>query len=126
MFTYRKDAPSAKEAYHLFARHFHYLPESTSEPEILARMIQRLIFSQRSIRITPPNCPRHELRMVKLGYYGRTFVKPKQRGTMGTVHVLGKHGSVIVAKGLFRCPFPGCFLVAPLEESATITRGGLQ
>ena len=83
-------------------------------------MVQRLIFSQRGIRTVVPKCPRHELNMVKLGKYGMIFVKPRAKLCMSTISRVGNGGMLPVARGIFRCPFPMCFLVAPLDESATI------
>lgn len=119
-FNYRETAPPAMEAWIRFTREFKFLPDCTSEPERLARMVQRLIYQQRRLRITPPECPRHEIAMVMLGQFGYAFITPKGRLSMHTLQIVGNGGRLLVAKGIFRCPHPGCFLVAPVEDSGTM------
>jgi hypothetical protein len=120
-FRYHKHGPTATEAWTLFIREFRFLPDVTSEPERLARLVQHLIHRQQSLKIRLPHCPRHEVVMVLLGRMGHTHVRPKQRLSMSTINQTGNGGGLFVANGLFRCPHRGCFLVAQIEDSATIT-----
>jgi hypothetical protein len=100
----------------LFVQDFHFLPDTTSEPERLAKLIQHLIWEQRRIA-AKPMCSRHQIFMVMLGLAGWSHVKPKQRLSMSTIGQVGNGGELFVANGLFRCPHPGCYFVAPIESN---------
>jgi hypothetical protein len=82
-------------------------------------MIQHLIYRQRGLLIHVL-CPHHEVPMVMLGKLGYTHIVPRAKLSMATLHTVGNGGGLFVANGLFRCPTPGCFLVAALEAGATI------
>ena len=119
-FQYRKDGPTAGQAWKLFIQDFHFLPDCTSEPARLGKMIQRLLHEQSSLKIRPPDCPRHQIRMVMLGGMGFQFVHPKNKGSIRDVHVTGNGGVLMVAIGICRCPYPGCFFVASPEQNALL------
>lgn len=87
------------------------MPEATSEPNILTHIVQHALYDQRKIHA--PKCSRHGVPMIMLGHHGFRSVKAKKKNTMETIHK-GQSG-LLVALGMFRCPYPGCYLVAPLE-----------
>jgi hypothetical protein len=118
-FKYSSAGLSAAAVYRLFIKDFHFLLEQTSEPARLAKMIQRLIYEQRGLEVRL-QCPRHDVPMVMLGHAGARLVKPKEKIKMSTLHVVGNGGFIMVAYGLWRCTWPGCFLVAAIDESATM------
>jgi len=119
-FTYQPAAPAAHTVWELFTEHFRYLPEQTSEPDPLSHMVQKLIYEQLRDGFDLPHCPRHTAPMVILGKPGVRFVKLKRKLSIDCLGAVGKDGSLIVASGLLRCTWPGCFLVAPITESATM------
>jgi hypothetical protein len=118
-FNYRSGALSAREIWRRFIKDFRFLPDCTSEPEALADLIQKIIYRQRGLKLKPV-CSRHGVTMVLLGNLGYTFLTPTKKNTMQTVHQMGNAGKLYVARGLFRCPTPGCFFVASTESSVTI------
>lgn len=114
-FTYRKSALSAKEALSLFTNEFHFLPDCSSEPAALADLIQRILYEQQDLP-SRPSCPKHQIVMIRLGAKGYALMRPKRRMHVATMHTVGNSGKLMVAMGMYRCPSPGCFLVAPIEE----------
>jgi hypothetical protein len=117
-FTYAKDGLTAKQIVERWARLFRFLPETSCEPERIAAWIQRQEREQlHTLRIEIPNCPVHKLRMVMLGKLGIHYTRCHRRLKF---HEADKaHGGMIpVAKGIFRCPHPGCVYVAPVETKA--------
>lgn len=121
-FSYRKDALTAVQIWTNFVRGFRFLPDCTSQPDKLGKLIQRLIYRQRGLKIRMV-CPRHDVPMVMLGKLGYTHTKLKNRNSMATLSQVGNGGGLFVANGLFRCPTPGCYFVAPLDDCSVTIRG---
>lgn len=81
-------------------------------------MIRRLLWAQRGLDLVP-DCPKHERRMIMLGEQGFVLMRPKQRMNMSNIGCVGQGGKLAVRQGLFRCPTPTCYYVAPIEVPAS-------
>lgn len=115
-FRYLEESASAKDIFSLFCKEFRFLPDVTAEPDRLSNMVQRLIYKQIPLGLRVPTCYKHDMRMVMLGDPGWWFVKPRQKLSMQSIHLADGDGRLRVARGIFRCPVPVCFVVAPIED----------
>jgi len=115
-FSYDANAPSANRILRAWLREFKYLPIATSQPQLLARMIQRHIWKQSERQGEHPQCSRHQIPMVLLGEPGLEWRASKCRGVKFW-NPDSNNGKIVVSRGLFRCPHPGCYMVAAAREN---------
>lgn len=92
-----------------------YLPVAVSEPEKVADLIEDLIRQEMALNLIGPPCTLHGRGMVLLGEMGQGWRTVIRKLTIKEWMGVGRRGTIMVRNGIYRCPTPGCYIVASPE-----------
>ena len=92
-----------------------FLPTAVSEPEEVADLVEKLILQEMALNLIGPPCSLHRRGMVLLGEMGQGYKTVLRSLTIREWMGMGKRGKIMVRNGIYRCPTPGCYIVASPE-----------
>jgi hypothetical protein len=92
-----------------------FLPIGCREPDEAAALIEAMVLRQIAAQVLAPRCNFHQCDMLLLGTLGKHWVKITRKLKIVEIMGMGKKGFE-VHKGIFRCPTPGCVIVASPED----------
>jgi hypothetical protein len=110
--------PNGLTAHQLMVRWWtekRFLPVSCREPSQAAQFVAELIAAQMEQDILAPRCVVHGHDMLLLGTTGSHWAKITRKLKIREIVGVGKRGFE-VHNGIFRCPTPGCVMVASPED----------